>query len=144
MLAALVCDFVLFSRIKRRLANQYSLGRGAYDVGIWAVVAAFVCLVVATVLLGLRWWVQRRLKRSAVVKPGSNRQTEILEQQDEGKTDELSSAPSYELSQGAGADRHELVGGQGRRVELGDGERHELDTPATYSEPKSRVGEDMK
>ncbi|KAI1761953.1 pali-domain-containing protein [Hypoxylon sp. FL1150] len=151
-LAALACDFVLFGRVGRRIADQGTSARGHYDVGMWAVVAAFVCLSVSTALLGLRrWWFQRRLRGATIVSTEMQRGTG----QDEDKTDGRStdsSTPPYEvagktgpteLSRGAGADRHELDD-QGKRVELDSEERYELDTPATYVEPRSRVGEDVK
>lgn len=137
-LAALICDLVLFSRLKQRLDDAGDLAVLSYDVGLWAVVAAFACLVVATALLGARWWFQRRMRSSV---PGAGREGMIETKQDEGKTDRspgsaAAAAPyelggktrTAELSQGAVADRHELSE-QRRYVELSGEGRHELDTP---------------
>ncbi|XXH03268.1 pheromone alpha factor receptor [Hypoxylon texense] len=157
LLAALACDFVLCGRLERRLDDADTAAVGSYGTGLWAVVAAFACLVVATALLGARWWWVRRRSRVSAASRELEVEMELEHKQDEGKTDRSSgsaaaaAAPPYEmggktglteLSQGMGADRHELSEQQGR-VELAGEERHELDTPM-YSEPKSRLEDGKK
>ncbi|KAI1389290.1 pali-domain-containing protein [Hypoxylon trugodes] len=123
-LIAVACDFSLFRSLKKRLQNE-GLAQGKYDTGIWLLLVAFICLVLATPLLTGRWLASRREPAAT----GANEYE--MKDSEEGHTyrssPAVSAVPPYEvadkpgcaeLSQGNGSDRHELTGQDKGRVEL--------------------------
>ncbi|KAI1404240.1 pali-domain-containing protein [Hypoxylon fuscum] len=145
LLAALVCDFVLFGGLRRRLeiaSLRPSLRpRCSGTPPPWGP---------STRGSGPCW--RRRCACSSGLWCWScgNRDNVELEDYEEGKTDRSSgtAVPPYELghkpervelSPGAKVESYELSG-QGGRVELAGEERHELDTSGLDLEPKSRLG----
>ncbi|KAK9789781.1 putative Pali-domain-containing protein [Seiridium cardinale] len=62
VLVVLVCDFVIFSRLSQVVAGDYNTVVPSYDTGLWALVAALVCLVISCFILTFFWWQQRRME----------------------------------------------------------------------------------
>jgi hypothetical protein len=50
-LVALVCDFVLFSILKRNINDSPSDMTASYSVGIWTLLAGTVCTLLASIIL---------------------------------------------------------------------------------------------
>ncbi|KAI0155402.1 hypothetical protein GGR52DRAFT_202658 [Hypoxylon sp. FL1284] len=116
--AAVVCDFVLFSRLRSALRDARDAAVGSYASGIWAVLAGTLCLCVATALYGVLMLRHRR-RQQQPWGTALDRGTPFSDL-DARKMDSASAAATSPSE----------LGGRTVAQEVAGGERYELGAPA--------------
>ncbi|EMR62074.1 hypothetical protein UCREL1_10995 [Eutypa lata UCREL1] len=133
---AVICNFALARKIKESSVPAYNF---AYGTAIWCLVAALVCVFIATLLISGVWWSKRKAAaaRRVTKMPIGNGDASLHRRDSDLETtvelnelDQDSKKGHAELTGGDKADRHELNDTDDReRSELDGEEKYELDSP---------------